>query len=70
MACRNSPRLNNQRIIAAAAAPTASGVSATGAVDENAVLDTVIVGAGVSGLTTAMVRHLIFLLLTLFPQTK
>ena len=56
MACGQSRRLNNQRIVAATAAPSAPGVAVSGAVDENAVLDTVIVGAGVSGLTTAMVR--------------
>lgn len=50
-------RLNIQRVVAATASPTAPGVTASASVDENNVLDTVIVGAGVSGLTTAMVRH-------------
>ena len=58
MACKKASPKNIQRLIAATAAPAVPGSSATAAVDENAVLDTVIVGAGVSGLTTAMVRDL------------
>jgi hypothetical protein len=50
-------RLNIQRVVAATASPTAPGVAVSASVNENDILDTVIVGAGVSGLTTAMVRH-------------
>ena len=48
--------LKIQRVVRATASPIAPGASSTTRVDENAVLDTVIVGGGVSGLTTAMVR--------------
>ena len=44
------------RFVTATASPIAPNAAAPTTVDDNAVLDTVIVGAGVSGLTTAMVR--------------
>jgi hypothetical protein len=50
-----APRATVQRLVAATAAPIAPDATAPTTVDENAILDTVIVGAGVSGLTTAMV---------------
>jgi hypothetical protein len=40
---------------AAATAAPAAPATASGPIDENAVLDVVIVGAGISGLTTALV---------------
>ena len=55
MACGQTRRLNIQRVVAATASPAAPDVTVSASVDENAILDTVIVGAGVSGLTTAMV---------------
>jgi len=44
-----------QSLVAATAAPTAPGPSVSSQIDDGAILDTVIVGAGISGLTTALV---------------
>jgi hypothetical protein len=70
MACGQSRRLNIQRVVAATASPVAPGVSSSASVDENAILDTVIVGAGVSGLTTAMVRTVTHILSFVFSFLK
>lgn len=56
MAIHHPSTRASRLLLSATAAPVAPSPSAPINVDENAVLDTVIVGAGVSGLTTAMVR--------------
>lgn len=74
MASGKASHRSIHRLVAATAAPAAPGTSAVASVDENAILDTVIVGAGVSGLTTAMVRCNNFLpmpkLIPLFLSTQ
>lgn len=48
------PRSTN--VLCSAASATGAPTGTSGSVDENSVLDAVIVGAGISGLTTALVR--------------
>jgi hypothetical protein len=45
-------------VLCSAASATGAPTGTSGSVDENSVLDAVIVGAGISGLTTALVRFL------------